>query len=84
MDNQESFLTADEARKVSQHTSGPTNLNQLKSIDENIKLACSVNQFYIYEYITLSTSVINHLKNRGFSIENLSSQREGTCYKITW
>jgi hypothetical protein len=80
----EEFLTAEEARNITQHTLDESNLNRLKSIEERIKLACSKKMFYIYEYSTLSTSVINHLKNRGFGMEHLSSQREGACFKISW
>ncbi len=80
----EEFLNAEEARNIAQHSIDTSNLNKLKDIDEAIKLACSMNHFYIYEHRTLSTSVINHLKNRGYSIEDLSSQKDGACFKINW
>jgi hypothetical protein len=80
----EEFLTAEEARNIAQHSIDTSNLNKLKDINEGIKVACSMNHFYIYVYTTLSTSVINHLKNRGYSIEDLSSQKDGACFKINW
>jgi hypothetical protein len=77
-------LTATEARKISQETLDTSNLNRLEAIDESIKLACSKNEFHIYEYNILSVSVINHLKNRGFGIDDLGSQKDGVCFKISW
>lgn len=77
-------ITAAEARKISENSVDEANLNKLKLIENEINHACSENKFCIYEYRDLSISVINHLKNRGFQVENLSSQREGTCFKISW
>jgi|688.fasta_scaffold2333836_2 hypothetical protein len=77
-------ITATEARKISEESIDSANKTRLASIENSIKVACKINKFNIYEYSDLSISVINHLKNRGFQVENLSSQREGTCFNISW
>ena len=77
-------ITAAQARKISANSIGENNLNRLKLIEKEINRACSENKFYTYEYSDLSISVINNLKNRGFQVENLSSQGEGICFKISW
>jgi len=82
--NMEQQLTAEEARRMAQHSLDTSNLNRLKGIEEDIKYACSKNEFHIYEYSTLSSSVVNHLRNRGFGVQDLSSQKEGVIFKISW
>jgi hypothetical protein len=77
-------ITASEARKISENSIDENNLNRLKLIEKEINRACSENKFCTYVYSDLSISVINDLKNREFQVENLSSQREGTCFKISW
>lgn len=78
-------ITASEARKIAEESINTSNLNTLKTIENDINCACLNNEFHIYYYNDyFSNSVINHLKNRGFQIEDLSTQREGACFKISW
>lgn len=78
------FITAAEARKNADEKIDTSNKAILESIEKAIKLDSSEGSLQTFVYIPLSTSVINHLKNRGFSIEDLSSQREGAMWKIKW
>jgi hypothetical protein len=77
-------ITAQEARKIAQLSIDSSNMYILSDIEKSINETCLKNQFCIYEYRHLSISVINHLKNRGFKVEDLGSQREGECFKISW
>jgi len=83
MDNTE-FITATEARKKAEEKIDTSNKSILESIEKAIKLDSSEGSLQTFVYTALSTSVINHLKNRGFSIEDFSSQKDGAMYKITW
>ena len=77
-------MTATEARKIAEEKIDTSNKAILESIEKAIKLDSSEGSLQTFIYTELSTSVFNHLKNRGFVIDNLSSQREGIMYKISW
>lgn len=78
------FITAAEARKKAEEKIDTSNKAILESIEKAIKLDSSDGSLQTFVYTSLSNSVINHLNNRGFEVEDLSSQREGSMYKITW
>ena len=82
--NNMEYMTAAEAKKISEEIKDTSNHAILESIENSIKLDSSEGNSQTFIYVELSTSVFNHLRTRGFVIDNLSSQREGIIYKISW
>lgn len=56
----------------------------LSKIMEQINKAISKGEFFIFFYESIQSTLIDILKQEGYKIDNLSDQRDGICYKISW
>ena len=57
----------------------------LEEIEKRIREAVNDGFMYVYFYAPISSKVSEELRmKRGFTLENLSSQKDGVCYKINW
>lgn len=81
----DSQITAKWARETAQSKISTKDSIVLEEIESRIRKEVSNGFMYLYYYGPISSKVSEELRiNRGFVLENLSTQREGTCYKINW
>lgn len=56
----------------------------LSKIMEQVQKGYMKGEFKIFFYETIPNNVQDILKQEGYKIDNLSDQRDGICYKISW
>jgi hypothetical protein len=57
----------------------------LEEIDKRIREAVNDGLMCVYFYAPISTKISEELRmKRGFGVEDLTSQKDGFCYKINW
>lgn len=82
MDNN---LTAKWARETALSKISTKDSIVLEEIEKRIREAVNDGLMYVYFYAPISTKITEELRiNRGFVLEDLSSQKDGPCYKINW
>lgn len=74
--------TASEKRKENESTLSENASRVLSEIEKRIDSEKEKFSIYYYESIPLSVSKV--LKKAGYNMNDLSSQRDGTCYEIKW
>ncbi len=82
MDN---TVNAKWAREVSASKITTKDSIVLEEIEKIIREAVNDGLMYVYFYAPISPKISKELRmERGFVLENLSSQKDGVCYKINW
>ena len=77
-------VTAKWAREQSEQYMSDRVKAQLTESLNKILVALDDDERYVYVYKYLEEKVVSILQNRGFSVENCCSQKDGDAFKITW
>lgn len=77
-------ITASEARKIAENSISSRDEDTLNNIEDCITINISKGNTKCYYCKSMSEIVLKNLVDRGFFIDNLSSQKEGICYLIKW
>lgn len=56
----------------------------MREILSCIEIKVNTGEFYTWYYKNINAHQLKHLKAEGYKVENLSCQRDGTLYKISW
>lgn len=78
------IIPASTARQKSIQTHTESSNGTLSKINEQINKAISKGEFFIFFYDSIQSTLVDILKQEGYKIDNLSDQRDGICYKISW
>jgi hypothetical protein len=76
------LMSASETRNKMNEINSEKELDQLKKIENAIN--SDTKKGYTYIGFSPMATVKQQLLSLGYRIEDLCSQKEGTCYKITW
>lgn len=74
------MITANEARLKAQKYE----LIDLNKVTAAIEAAASKGEYYIHYNKTLPEAVLKRLKEKGFTTQNISTQRDGSYCTIRW
>lgn len=76
------LMSANESRNKMNEINSEKELDQLKKIEDAINK--DIKRGYTYIGFSPMTTVKQQLLSLGYRIEDLCSQKDGTCYKIAW
>jgi len=78
------MTNADELRRISLNSRKETNRAQLTDVINECTERAKSDKNDCFYYKALSDTTQKFLISEGYEVQNLSSQRDGTCFKISW
>lgn len=84
MDDNKDFITASWARKTAEDQLGARAKTQLTQCLNQIESAVKSNQLNTNITMYAESVVIKELERRGFKIQQMNEQRDGSYLKIEW
>jgi len=76
--------SAEELRRISFNSRNETTKAQLTDVIKECTQRAKLGHNECFYYESLTNSTRNYLLKEGYIIRDFSSQRDGTCYKISW